>query len=125
MSQAELNAVSAEAVGPIPTALGRVLVTGGASGLGAAVAQTVADRGGTPIVLDRDAPRDGAEWDLERVDLADARAAEQAVARAIERHGGLDGVVTAAGTDACGKLEDVAGEDWDRVIAVNLIGTAA
>jgi NAD(P)-dependent dehydrogenase (short-subunit alcohol dehydrogenase family) len=102
-----------------------VLVTGGASGLGAAVARVVADRGGTPIVLDHNAPRDGAGWDLERVDVADARAAEQAVARAIERHGGLDGVVTAAGTDACGKLEDVAAEDWDRVIAVNLIGTAA
>jgi NAD(P)-dependent dehydrogenase (short-subunit alcohol dehydrogenase family) len=124
VSQAELETMSS---GPplARAALGRVLVTGGASGLGAAVAQAVADRGGTPIVLDRDAPRDGADWDLERVDLADARAAEEAVARAIERHGGLDGVVTAAGTDACGKLEDVAGEDWDRVIAVNLIGTAA
>lgn len=104
-------------------ALGRVLVTGGASGLGAAVVRAVAERGGAPIVLDRDAPPSGV--DSERVDLADARAAEQAVARAIERHGGLDAVVTAAGTDACGKLEDVAGEEWDRVVRVNLIGTAA
>jgi NAD(P)-dependent dehydrogenase (short-subunit alcohol dehydrogenase family) len=104
-------------------ALGRVLVTGGASGLGAAVVHAVAARGGAPVVLDRDAPAPGVE--SERVDLADARAAEQAVVRAIERHGGLDAVVTAAGTDACGKLEDVAGEEWDRVVRVNLIGTAA
>jgi NAD(P)-dependent dehydrogenase (short-subunit alcohol dehydrogenase family) len=108
-------------LGP-PTPLGRVLITGGASGLGAAIAEAVATRG-TPIVLDRDAPSGGT--DFEQVDLADTRAAEQAVARAIERHGGLDAVVTAAGTDACGKLEDVAGEDWDRVVKVNLLGTAA
>jgi NAD(P)-dependent dehydrogenase (short-subunit alcohol dehydrogenase family) len=108
------------------TALGRVLVTGGASGLGAAVVQAVADRGGEPIVLDRQPPRDtDADLHFERVDLADARAAEHAVARAIERHGGLDAVVTAAGTDSCGKLEDVSGEDWDRVVKVNLLGTAA
>jgi len=105
--------------------LGRVLVTGGASGLGAAVVRAVAARGGTPIVLDRDAPRDGGAWECERVDLSDARAAERAVARAVERHGGLDAVVAAAGTDACGKLEEVAGEEWDRVVQVNLIGTAA
>ena len=108
-----------------PPPLGRVLVTGGASGLGAAIVEAVAARRGTPIVLDRQPPRDTDGVDFEQVDLADARAAERAVARAIERHGGLDAVVTAAGTDACGKLEDVAGEDWDRVVAVNLLGTAA
>ena len=108
-----------------PAALGRVLITGGSSGLGAAIAAAVAARRGTPIVLDRQEPREGDGFDFEQVDLSDARAAERAVARAIERHGGLDAVVTAAGTDACGKLEDVRGEDWDRVVQVNLIGTAA
>jgi len=106
-------------------ALGRVLVTGGSSGLGAAVVQAIAERSGTPIVLDRQQPDRAQGVDFEQVDLADARTAEQAVARAIERHGGLDAVVTAAGTDACGKLEDVRGEDWDRVVRVNLLGTAA
>lgn len=111
------------------TTLGRVLVTGGASGLGAAIVAAVAAGGGTPFVLDRDAP--GAdppatgEIAHERIDLADARAAEAAVARAIDRLGGLDAVVTAAGTDACGPLDAIPGADWDRVIAVNLIGTAA
>ena len=42
-----------------------------------------------------------------------------------EEHGGLDAVVTAAGTDACGDILDVEAEAWDRVIAVNLLGTAA
>jgi len=100
-----------------------VIVTGGASGLGAAVARGVADAGGTPVVLDRAEPPFAAEREL--VDLADGRAAEQAVRDVAERHGGLDAVVAAAGTDSCGRLEDVAAEDWERVIAVNLVGTAA
>jgi len=136
VQRAELNHTAGNGAGLAPDAaaergtpprpLGRVLVTGGSSGLGAAIVEAVAARRGTPIVLDRQAPRDtDVDLDFEQVDLADARAAEQAVARAIERHGGLDAVVTAAGTDSCGKLEDVRGEDWDRVVHVNLIGTAA
>ena len=39
--------------------------------------------------------------------------------------GGIDAVVTAAGTDRCGTLVEFAGEDWDRVVLVNLLGTAA
>ena len=103
--------------------LGTVLVTGGASGLGRAVAEAVDKAGGTPVVLDVNEPQGALEW--ERVDLADARATERAVEQVTERHGGLDAVVTAAGIDACGDLADVSGADWDRVIAVNLIGTAA
>ena len=102
--------------------LGRVLVTGGSSGLGAAVAAAVRDGGGTPVVLDVKAPQDGLAF--ERADLARPREAEAAVRRVAE-DGGLDAVVTAAGIDACGDLGDVDGEAWDRVVAVNLLGTAA
>ena len=103
--------------------LGVVVVTGGASGLGAAVARGVAKAGGTPVVLDRAAPADGTDSEL--VDLADTAAAEQAVTRAAERHGRLDAVVTCAGTDACGRLDEVTRERWENVIRVNLLGTAA
>ena len=105
------------------TALGNLLVTGGSSGLGGAVVEAVEKEGGRAVVLDRVAPDSGAEHEL--VDLADARAAEAAVRRAAERLGGLDAVVTAAGIDRCGRLADVPGEDWDRVVLVNLLGTAA
>src|SRR3954447_19896954 len=105
------------------TALGRVLVTGGASGLGAAIVEAVARDGGTRVVLDRVPAQDGLAW--EQVDLSDARAAEAAVTRAAERLRGVDAVVTAAGTDACGDLADIDADAWDRVILVNLIGTAA
>lgn len=103
--------------------LGTVIVTGGASGLGAAVAAGVQARGGTPVVFDVNEPANGLAW--ERVDLARAREAEAAVRKVAEREGGIDAIVTAAGVDACGKLEDIDGDRWDWVVAVNLLGTAA
>jgi NAD(P)-dependent dehydrogenase (short-subunit alcohol dehydrogenase family) len=108
---------------PTTSSPGRVLVTGGSSGLGAAVVQAVAAAGGTPVVIDRVPPP--FEVDHEIVDLADGRAAEGAVTDAIVRHGGMDGVVTAAGMDACGRLTDVDAEQWDQVVRVNLLGTVA
>ncbi len=103
--------------------LGTVLITGGSSGLGAAVAAAVAADGGTPVVLDRQPPADGVAF--HEVDLAQPRAAEAAVRAVAEERGGLDAVVTAAGIDACGDILDVDAEAWEQVIAVNLIGTAA
>jgi NAD(P)-dependent dehydrogenase (short-subunit alcohol dehydrogenase family) len=103
--------------------LGTTLITGGASGLGAAIATAVEQEGGTPVVLDRRQPSNG--FAFHEVDLADARAAEATVRTVVDRHGGLDAIITAAGTDACGELLDVDPAAWDRVIAVNLLGTAA
>ena len=100
-----------------------VVVTGGSSGLGAAVVEALRRAGATPVVLDVKPPRDGVEHEI--VDLADARGAERCVQQVAERHGGLDAVVTAAGIDSCGALSDVDGAAWDKVIAVNLLGTAA
>jgi 2-dehydro-3-deoxy-L-rhamnonate dehydrogenase (NAD+) len=102
---------------------GTVLVTGGSSGLGAAVADAVLAAGGTPVVLDLKAPDAGHAF--VEVDLADTAAAEAAVERAADTHGGFDAVVTAAGIDRCGSLVDVPREDWERVVAVNLLGTVA
>ena len=103
--------------------IGTVLVTGAASGLGAAVARAVADAGGTPVVLDRVAPDIDADHEI--VDLAEGRDAEAAVRRVLERHPHLSAVVTAAGTDACGRLDDVPADDWERVVKVNLFGTVS
>jgi len=102
---------------------GVVVVTGGASGLGAAVARAVGDAGGLPVVLDRAVPPFAVDHEV--VDLAGTRDAEAAVARVAARHGGIDAVVTAAGIDRCGTLAEVPGDEWDRVVMVNLLGTAA
>ena len=102
--------------------LGTVLVTGGASGLGAATVAAVRAEGGRPLVIDRVAPADGV--DHVQADLADRAATEAAVAHLAEQAGGLDGVFTAAGIDSCGALGDVPADDWERVVQVNLLGTA-
>lgn len=103
---------------------GTVLIAGGASGLGAATAASVRQAGGTPLVLDIDEPAPGVDHVL--VDISDAAAAAAAVDEIVGRTGGrLDAVFTPAGIDACGRLEDVASSDWDRVVKVNLLGTAA
>jgi NAD(P)-dependent dehydrogenase (short-subunit alcohol dehydrogenase family) len=100
-----------------------VLITGGSSGLGEAVAAAVLRDGGRPVVLDRREP--AIDVEVELVDLADTRAAEAATRKAASGAGGVDAVVCAAGVDACGPLADVPGDDWDRVVRVNLLGTAA
>ncbi|MBA4609867.1 SDR family NAD(P)-dependent oxidoreductase [Aeromicrobium sp. Marseille-Q0843] len=100
-----------------------VLITGGSSGLGAAVAHACLEASDRPFVLDLQPPGEGVEHLL--VDLSDPEKTEHAVRQVVELTGGLDAVVTCAGTDACGRLEDVATPDWNRVVEVNLIGTAA
>lgn len=100
-----------------------ILVTGGASGLGAAVVDAVGKSGGRPYVLDRRAPVAGVPHEI--VDLADTRAAEAAAGRLADEAGGLDGVVTAAGMDVPGRLADVPADIWERIVAVDLLATAA
>jgi NAD(P)-dependent dehydrogenase (short-subunit alcohol dehydrogenase family) len=100
-----------------------VLVSGGSSGLGRAVVERVLVAGGLPLVLDLKPPSSDVPY--APVDLADSRAAELAVADLASQAGGIDAVVTAAGIDFPGRLDSVAAVDWERVIQVNLIGTAA
>jgi NAD(P)-dependent dehydrogenase (short-subunit alcohol dehydrogenase family) len=107
-----------------PQVLGTILITGGSSGLGAATAAAVQAAGGTALVLDRVEPETAVTY--EQVDLADSAAAAAAVDAVVKAAGGqLDGVLTAAGIDSCGPLDQVPLEDWERVIRVNLLGTAA
>ena len=108
----------------IPTAVGTVVVTGGSSGLGAAVLTAVTKAGGTPAVIHLPPPEDPSVAHVV-ADLSDSAAAAAAVGRLVELVGPPDAVVTAAGTDACGPLAEVPTQDWERVVRVNLLGTAA
>jgi NADP-dependent 3-hydroxy acid dehydrogenase YdfG len=100
-----------------------VIVTGGASGLGAAVADRLLADGAAVTVLDRRAPR-SAIASVE-VDLADGRATEEAVTQVAKQGDGLWAVVTCAGVDVPGRIDDVDAGVWERTVAVNLLGTAA
>jgi NAD(P)-dependent dehydrogenase (short-subunit alcohol dehydrogenase family) len=100
-----------------------ILVTGGSSGLGAAVVAAAAKQGWQPYVLDRRQPADGMQW--VECDLADTRAAEAATRRVAAEAGGLDAVVTAAGIDVPGRLADVPADVWERTVTVDLLATAA
>ncbi|NIJ13409.1 NAD(P)-dependent dehydrogenase (short-subunit alcohol dehydrogenase family) [Saccharomonospora amisosensis] len=100
-----------------------VLITGGSSGLGAATVDAVLAEGGTPLVIDRAAPPADVPYAL--ADLADTPSAESAVRELAERVGGLDAVFTAAGIDSPGALGAVPAKEWERVVQVNLLGTAA
>ncbi|HLV57975.1 MAG TPA: SDR family oxidoreductase [Natronosporangium sp.] len=100
-----------------------VIVSGGARGLGASVVTAVTKAGGRAGVLDRLPP--AADVPHVRVDLADPRAAELATRELAEELGEVSGVVTAAGMDVPGRLADVPATDWERVVAVDLLATAA
>jgi NAD(P)-dependent dehydrogenase (short-subunit alcohol dehydrogenase family) len=104
--------------------LGHVIITGGASGLGAATVDAVTRHGGTPLVIDKKPPSGDVAYAL--ADLADTEAVHAAVnTLADEADGPITGVFTAAGIDSCGALEDVPAKEWEQVVLVNLLGTAA
>lgn len=108
-----------------PTASpGRVLVTGGASGLGRAVALAVEAAGGRALVLDLDVSSVAGD-DAYQVDVSDSAAVEAAVRQAAESVGGLDAVVTAAGIDRPAPLDGLSTEQWEHIVGVNLFGTVS
>lgn len=98
------------------------LVTGGGSGIGAATAATLRDRGARVAVLDLD-PTGAPEGCLPfAADVTDDDAVRIAVAAAIEALGGLDVLVNDAGVGATGDAAANDDEEWRRVLDVNLLG---
>lgn len=93
----------------------RAIVTGGASGIGAAVVSLLRSRGAQVAVLDRD------PCDLQ-VDVTDAAAVEAAVREAAGRLGGIDLVVNNAGVGAAGTVADNDDAEWHRVFDINVVG---
>ena len=108
------------------------IVTGGASGLGAEAARSLAKEGAKVAVLDLnlDAAQklaSGIGGIAVRCDVSDAQSAEVAVARAREQLGPARIVVCAAGIGVAKRMVGKTGpmplEEFSRVIAINLIGT--
>lgn len=97
-----------------------VVVTGGASGIGAATVAYLADAGALPIVMDRDRVDDPMSF---RLDITSEFAVVAAFAQIAQMHGTIDGLVTCAGITADSFLTEMTVEQFDAVIAVNLKGT--
>ena len=104
----------------------RVLVVGGAAGIGRATVLQCLEAGARVAVLDRDAWRDESDGVAPSVSLrADVRstaAVDGAVAAAAAGLGGLDGLVYCAGIDLLATLADTRDEDWERLFDVNVNG---
>lgn len=97
------------------------LVTGGASGIGAATAAELRRQGAIVAVLDLDPGDDPAGV---RCDVRDDAQVRAAVAAVLERHGRLDVVVANAGIGAVGDVSRTTDDEWARVLDVNVVGVA-
>ncbi|KRE33890.1 oxidoreductase [Mycobacterium sp. Soil538] len=102
-----------------------VLVTGAASGIGAATVRRLAAEGATVVGMDLapDAPDLGDAVTFLRGDVLDGAFVRAAVEHVVDRAGRLDGVVHSAGVGGGGPVHLLPDEEWDRVIDINLKGT--
>ncbi|MCW5951972.1 MAG: glucose 1-dehydrogenase [Propionibacteriaceae bacterium] len=102
-------------------------VTGGAQGIGKAVAQTLAHHGAKVAIGDRD-PAVGEPVAAElggifiSLDVRDTESVRQAVAATVDWQGRLDIAVNCAGTRHNGDAESIPDEEWEAVFAVNTMG---
>jgi len=99
------------------------MVTGGASGIGAATASLLAERGAHVAVADLSFPTDADHLSVP-CDVTVRASVEAAVAVTVEAFGGLDIVVNNAGIGAVGDVSADDDEQWRRLLDVNVIGMA-
>jgi NAD(P)-dependent dehydrogenase (short-subunit alcohol dehydrogenase family) len=105
----------------------RILLTGGASGIGRTTAELLLGHGASVAILDRDADLlASAARALDcfaiEADVTEESSVQRAVDQAAAALDGIDGVVNAAGIHLRGPIEEVAQQDFQRVLDVNLTG---
>jgi len=115
------------------TLAGRVvLVTGGGSGLGAAICGMLAAEGASVVVADLDEQRahaaarrlagQGGTASAAVMDVGDAGQVAQALDQAVQRYGKLDAVVNNAGIDVTASIDELDVAAWECVLRTNLTG---
>ncbi len=113
---------------------GRVaVVTGGASGLGAAFSRGLAAAGATIVVADINEElanevvasirSGGGEAEFRRVDVTDVAAVEAFADDVVEGHGHVDVLINSAGAAHRSPIEEFSEDAYDRILALNLKGT--
>ncbi len=107
----------------------RVLITGGASGIGAATAARFLEEGSVVCVLDRDAKgREQIQKQLPALagtvaaDVSDLKQVQTAFQEAVGRMGGVDVLINNAGISIRHNFLEITPQEWDKVMAVNLTG---
>jgi len=98
------------------------VVTGGASGIGLASAQLLAERGATVVAVDREGSTPDPVHFM-RTDVSDSAEVAASIQEVVAQHGRLDILVNSAGVLRWGGTRDTTEDDWDLVLNVNLKGT--
>ncbi|MDB5797588.1 MAG: family oxidoreductase [Paucimonas sp.] len=109
-----------------------IFITGGASGLGAALCRALNAAGANIMIADLHEDRAATVAQSLRqgpgqvqsigCDVGDPESAQRALAAAVEAFGGLDILINNAGTDKTCSVEELEVADWDRVMKTNLSG---
>ena len=112
---------------------GVTVVTGAASGMGAAISRHLAHAGHAVALFDVDEPKladlcgslstDGVRVTAHPVDVTDRATVDVAVAKVRGEFGPITGVVTSAGLSRFEKFEEISVESWQAIYAVNVLGT--
>ena len=106
----------------------RVLITGGASGIGAATAARFLEEGAQVVILDRDEKASAAiQRELPTLsgagaDVSQLAQVQSAFAETIKLLGSLDVLINNAGISIRHNFLDITPDEWDKVLAVNLTG---
>ncbi|WGD37482.1 SDR family oxidoreductase [Lysinibacter sp. HNR] len=100
------------------------IVTGGASGIGAAIAERLHRAGATVAVCDLKPEEANPAHFAVRTDIADDASVRAAITAITERFGRVDIVVNNAGIGAQGTVADNTDDEWARVLSVNVTGIA-
>jgi NAD(P)-dependent dehydrogenase (short-subunit alcohol dehydrogenase family) len=132
LSETNTDDASAALVATTELAGKVILVTGGASGLGAALCHVMAAAGANVMVGDVNQDKafkiadkvhsDRAAAHAIAFDVGDPASAQRAIDETIQKFGKLDVLINNAGTDVTLPVEELSFEDWDRVIRTNLYG---
>ncbi|MEY4499889.1 MAG: hypothetical protein RL319_877 [Actinomycetota bacterium] len=102
----------------------KAIVTGGASGIGLAICQALANEGAQVGVLDLSTEVSDSRLLAFKCDVSSQESVSSAVATAADAMNGIDIVVNCAGISSIGTIEETPDEDWARVLNINVTGTA-